>query len=92
MQSLNLSWPCLDGLVHHCGQGLLNSQVLCALFEKLFLIRMVDARLYNKFLHPWHVGMIVNTNTNTNPYALRTLLLFVFPMILLALDLRTNPF
>lgn len=67
-----------------------NSQALRALLERLFFKRLVDAWFYNKFVHPWHVGRIVNANANH--HALRFLLFYVFPMLLQGLDLWTNPF
>ena len=67
-----------------------TSQVLCATCEDFFFMRQVDVWLYNKFVHPWHVGEFINPCAN--PHAMRPLFLFVFLMVLLGLDSRTNPF
>lgn len=58
-------------------QDILDSQVLSATCEDLFFIRLVDAWLYHKFVHPWHVGRFVSSYAN--PHVMRYLWWFVFP-------------
>lgn len=69
---------------------ILDSQVLCASCEDLFFMRIVGAWLYHKFVHAWRVGRFVNPCAN--PYAMSSLLLSVFPIVLQGLDSRLNPF
>ncbi|KAK4716383.1 hypothetical protein R3W88_014721 [Solanum pinnatisectum] len=55
------------------------------------VVDICDAWLiYVKFAHPWHGNEIVIANAN--PHAMMILFLFVLPMVLQGMDLRTNPF
>ena len=70
--------------------GDLNSQILCAYFNKFLIFNSKDPWLYCKYKQPWHVEMIYCANPN--PHAMRSLYLFVLSLVLQGLDSRSNPF
>ncbi|KAH0746331.1 hypothetical protein KY285_007988 [Solanum tuberosum] len=81
---------CISSFALPLCQSFLSSQLSIVLMSYKPFVNHFDAWLYVKFVHPWHGDEIVIANAN--PHAMRTLLLFAFPMVWQGLDSRTNPF
>ncbi|KAF3657962.1 DUF21 domain-containing protein [Capsicum annuum] len=70
--------------------SLLNDQVALNLWGYTTFVDHFDAWFYLKHVQPWYDGMI--ECANSNPHVVMILCLFVLPLVLQGLDLRSNPF
>lgn len=68
-----------------------TNQIFSASRGSLFFMRIVDSWLYHKFVHSWHVGILVNSYAN--PPAMRSLWFFLSSFwSCKGVDSRTNLF